>query len=81
MRKVFKVIHGDSLKVGKDYLKTLVHEIESVGVDVPHDVISFFAKISVYFRIRKQNSNIKINKKKEKVCRSELSRKLMKLTK
>lgn len=80
MREVFKVIHGDSLKEGKDCFKTLVREIESVVVDVPHDVISFFAKISVYFKIRKQNNNIKINKKKEKVCRSE-NKKLMKLTK
>ena len=45
-------------------MKTLVRELENLGLDVPHDVISFFAKISVYFRIRSLNNNIKTNKKK-----------------
>ena len=79
MREKFTVIHGDSLKEGKECLRTLVRELENLGLDVPHDVISFFAKISVYFRIRNLNNNIKTNKKKHKSCKGQ-SRKLMKLT-
>ena len=79
MRETFKVIHGDSLKEGKECLKTLVRELENVGLDVPHDVISFFATISVYFRIKNLNNNIKTNKKNHKSCKGQ-NRKLMKLT-
>ena len=78
MREVFQTVYGDTLKEGKDCCKRIVSEIESVGVDLPKDVIAFFAKISVFFRIRRLNSVIRINKKKGKTCRSE-NRKLMKI--
>ena len=73
-------VHGNSLKEGKQCFKRIVSDIESVGVDLPSEVIYFFAKISVFFRIRKLNSEIRLNIKKNKVCRSE-TRKLMKIVK
>ena len=63
---------------GKDCLKKIISEIECAGVDLPNDVIAFFAKISVFFKIRKLNKDIRINKKKNKTCRSE-SKKHMKV--
>lgn len=80
MREIFMTVHGNSLKEGKQCFKRIVSDIESVGVDLPSEVIYFFAKISVFFRIRKLNSEIRLNIKKNKVCRSE-KRKLMKMVK
>ncbi len=39
MRETFQVTHGDSLKEGKECFKTLVPELQNVGLDVPHHVI------------------------------------------
>ena len=78
MREVFQTVHGVSLQAGKECFKKIVSEIECAGVDLPNDVIAFFAKISVFFKIRKLNNDIRINKKKAKTCRSE-SKKHMKV--
>ncbi len=39
MRETFQVINGDSLKEGKECFKTLVRELQNVGLGVPHHVI------------------------------------------
>lgn len=72
MREIFKTINGDSLKEGKGCFKKIISAIESVGVNLPSDVIAFFAKISVFFRMRKLNTDIRINKKKKKPRHAEV---------
>ena len=47
-------------------------------VDMPSDILNFFAKISVYFRIRHMNKQIIAERKRSKACRSE-KRKMLKL--
>ena len=67
LREVFNSIHGQSLRVGKNCFKTLENELEKaareLGMEIPEDVLKFFAKISVFFRIRHLNNAIRINKK------------------
>ena len=67
MREVFQTVHGNDLKEGKDCFKQIVSEIERLGVDLPIDVMAFYAKISVFFRMRKLDSDIRINKKKKRL--------------
>ena len=57
---------------------SLISEMELSEVDLPKEVIAFFAKISVFFRMRHLNKAIALNKKKRKECRS-MKRKFMKL--
>ena len=71
MREVFQTVHGVSLQAGKKCFKQIISETERAEVDLSNDVIAFFAKISVFFKIRKLNNDIRINKKKAKTCRSE----------
>ena len=78
MREIFIAAHGDSLREGKDCIKSLTSEMELSGVDLPKDVIAFFAKISVFFRMRHLNKVIVIKKKKNKECHS-MEKKLKKL--
>ena len=79
MREVFCAVHGDSLREGKDCLKTLFSELKVSCVDLPDDVIRFFAKISVYFRMRHLNREIVTARKENKTYRG-MARKRMKLT-
>lgn len=74
MREVFKAIQGDGLREGPMCVKTLSSEIESAGICLPSDVIEFFARISVFFRMRYLNRIITFNKKKD-ACRSLLRKK------
>lgn len=78
LREIFIAAHGDSLRAGKNCIKSLISDMELLEVDVPKDVIAFFAKISVYFRMRHLNRAIIIEKKKKKECRS-MKRKFLKL--
>ena len=63
LREVFIAIHGTSLREGQNCLRTLSRELKQSGVSVPDEVIDFFAKISVYFRIRHLNNRLKIEKR------------------
>ena len=78
MREIFIAAHGEALREGAHCVRSLTSEMELTGVDVPRDVIAFFAKISVYFRMRYLNKIIDINKKKKKVYRN-MNKKLKKL--
>ena len=59
LREVFNAIHGEALLGGKRCVQTLYSELKRSGVSVPDEVIIFFAKISIYFRMRHFNNNIK----------------------
>lgn len=78
MREVFKALHSEGLTEGTNCLKTLTSDLESANVDLPIDVIAFFAKISLYFRMRHLNKLLVLQKKKQRECRSE-ARKTKKL--
>lgn len=78
MRRAFIAVHGSGLQEGRDCLKSMVNELGK-HVDLSSDVLYFFAKISVFFRMRHMNRQIIAQKKKNKECRSE-KRKLMKHT-
>lgn len=80
MREMFNAVHGESLREGKYCFSSLASAIECLEVDVPKDVVFFFSKISVYFRIKHLNKMIDIEKKKGKLCRN-MTRKMMKVTK
>lgn len=79
MREVFKAVHGEGLREGTMCVQTLTSEMERAGVDLPPDVISFFARISTFFRMRHLNKIIRQNKQKSVECRGML-RKKMKIT-
>ena len=79
MRGAFIAFHGSSLQEGKDCMGKTVTDMKKVVSDVSHDVIQFFVKISVYFRIRKLNKQIMEGRKITKESRSK-KRKYMKLT-
>lgn len=50
MRTLFKSIHAETLQDGKECLGTLVKQLQQCQkVELPHDLVYFFAKISVFF--------------------------------
>ena len=66
MRGVFNTLHEDALKEGKDSITKLSDAIKhvlssqvTIDFHVPDEVISFFSKIPIYFRLRYLNNNIK----------------------
>lgn len=71
MREVFKSLHSEGLTEGSQCLKTLTSDLESANVDIPKEVIAFFAKISLFFRMRHLNKLLLEKKKKKGECRSE----------
>lgn len=71
MRNTFNEIHALSLKEGKDCVNTIAHKLKVDVHDLPSDVIRFFAKISVYFRMRHLNKDLKLARKRGRSCRSE----------
>lgn len=77
MREVVTAIHGKGLREGKCCVKTLISDINQAGVDLPLDVITFFARISIYFKMKYLNKAIDMNKRKSRDCRS-MARKRMK---
>lgn len=79
MRAMFKAVHGESLREGKYCFSSLASAIERMGIDLPTDVMLFFCKISVYFRMKHLNKVIDMEKK-GKSCRNT-NRKMMKMTK
>ena len=77
MREVFKSIHGESLREGKDCVKTLASEMKfainesemnSADFNLPDEIIYFFAKLCIFFRIRHLNKKIDMERKKTKSC-------------
>ena len=56
------------------------NERKSVGVDLPSDVISFFAIVSGLFRTRYLDISIVVDKGEAKVCR-DLMKKCMRIGK
>ena len=80
LREVFNTIHGSSLLEGKACRRTLVAELQRSGVKVPQEIIDFFAKISIYLKIRHLNNVIKIKKRKREIGKDrEIARKKIKL--
>ena len=77
MRRTFTAVHGSTLQEGRDCMRTMVTDLTKI-VDVPHDVLYFFVKISVFFRIRHLNKQIIAERKKLKACRSD-NRKMKKI--
>lgn len=71
MRKAFLGIHGASLVEGKNCVKEIVDELKLVVENVPQDVMYFFSLISIYFKIRDLNRDLRMNRKKSKLCRNE----------
>lgn len=71
MRNIFLAIHGSSLIPGKNCVTQLVEEMKLKVKNIPEEVICFFAKISIYFRMRELNRNLRMEKKKTKQCRNE----------
>lgn len=57
------------LKKGKDCFIRIMSENERVGVDLSNNVMTFFVKISVFFRMRKLNSIVRINKNKTRLLK------------
>lgn len=78
MRDVFKGMHNESLREGEDCIKALSSEMQcAVGDEVPLEVINFFAKISVFSKMRRLNHEISVyDKKKRKECKSMLGKEL-----
>lgn len=87
MRDLFNTVHGKSLCEGKGCVQTLCKEMKELlsamrkegELEVPLEVIYFFAKISIYFKIRYENTLIK-NKKRQNEPSREAVRKKMKIT-
>lgn len=72
MEAYFKCYHGEkSLQVGKNAVKTLTNEIAKY-VKLPLEVITFFVKCRIFFRMRILNRGIKSSR--------QIVRKMKKLT-
>lgn len=68
MRKAFLGIHGSGLEEGKkNCVKEIVDELKLLVENVPQDVMYFFSLISVYFKIRDLNRDLRMNRKKNYV--------------
>lgn len=65
MREVFKSVQGESLREGPRCVKTISSELERTGTCLPSEVMEFFARISVFFRIRYLNNIIAFSKQKD----------------
>lgn len=78
MREIFKAVHGNSLKEGKKCVQTLCSDFGKAGVNIPADVQHFFARISIFFKIRSLNGLLAIEKTRNQENR-EISRKKVKL--
>ena len=78
MREVFNAIHSKALLHGKHCVKNLYSELKQSGVSVPDEVINFFARISIFFRLRYLNDKIRFNKENDKTS-NEKSRKKRKI--
>ena len=64
MKELFKSINGEKLCDGKDCLMTLISQLKSVDrITLPDEIMHFFAKISIYFRIRYLNKNNSLSRK------------------
>lgn len=81
MRNKFKAMHGSGLIAGKRCVQNIVEELKTSVQNVPQDVIVFFAKISVYFRMRQLNRNLRMERKKANICRNEDRKRKKKLCK
>ena len=58
MEKLFKTYHGEKhLKAGKASVATLAGDIANL-ISLPKDVISFYVKCRIFFRIRILNQNM-----------------------
>lgn len=78
MREIFKAVHGNSLKEGKKCVQILCSDFGKAGVNIPADVQHFFARISIFFKIRSLNRLLAIEKTRNQENR-EISRKKVKL--
>lgn len=73
MEGLFKCYHGEKeLKPGKESVKTVTNDIATY-VELPLDVIRFFVRCRIFFRMRILNRNIKSSR--------QVTKKLAKLTK
>ena len=76
MRNIFKAVHEEALRVGENYVKTLTSDIQLAGVNLPSDVVSFYAKISIFFMIRHLNKKITQAKQASSDSRSYARKKM-----
>ena len=58
MRNIFKEVNGEALREGENCVKTLTSNIQLAGVNLRSDVVSFYAKVSIFFMIRHLNKKI-----------------------
>lgn len=69
MEACFNIFHGvNSLKPGKNSVQSLTSYLETV-VDVPTEVIAYFIRCRVFFRIRELNRKNQIASTKKKVLK------------
>ena len=73
MRETFQLMHRHSLIEGKNSIQQTVEKIlfNSTVKNVPREVIWYFVKISVHFRIKYLNKNIRYEKKRARLCKNE----------
>ena len=76
MRNIFKAVHGEALRKGENCVKTLTSDIQLAGVNLPVDVVSFQAKISIFFMIRHLNKKITQAKQASSDSRSYARKKM-----
>ena len=55
MREIFKSLNGENLREGEKCLERLTNEFQDNVTNVPIEVIAFYAKICVFFKMRHLN--------------------------
>lgn len=61
----FRLFHIDSLRSGCGAVSLLVKACLKVGVLLPEDLISYFCRLRIYFRIRQLNSQLSSDRKRK----------------
>lgn len=62
MERMFIIYHGNKeLKAGKDAIKSLSGDIQSI-VELPAEVITYFVRCRMFFRIRALNRKLRGSK-------------------
>jgi len=68
MEKLFKCFHGETdLKPGKNSIKELTERISGLVESVPEEVVTFYIRCRVFFRMRVLNKKCNRKSKKQKL--------------
>ena len=57
MEQLFKSFHGAQLKAGVNWITRLINIFRELSIDVPEEVMQFFIRCRIHFRVNILNSH------------------------